>query len=454
MIKLTFWALFLMIGAGGTAINTQAATINATSCSQSDVQAAINAANSSPDSDNTVLLPPCDIAWTIGTYINIGGNSSKVLHLLGAGKGVTRIKDFKMNPSGHMTNMVEWGNMTIWSDPSYANDTIRPISDSIRPYATGTELYWHDLEVLDYNAGFMFRLSGWIGVITRLTQRAVPCDKVARPGCQNPYGFYVDGSTPYDGKSASKIGTRNALFFENDTFINHTHAISGFCNSYYVVRHCTFIQEGGAATDIHGAGFNSCPYSNGTGTWATKDAGGGLEVYDNDFYQTADMSSAFGEGNAYMNPRAGSSMLIYNNRAHTNGYTPPAGIVQQYSDDGCRKPSSSGGQSLNCGIEAGQTCQRKYVSEETVTTPGCYQAPEGEYVWNNTTDDPTHTTVEFYRLADHGYSDPCDLCTQWEVNIFNHAPASYSAFTFPHPLDTAGRSGTVAPKAPSGLNIW
>lgn len=82
-LKILTISFFILLGFFGFAGSSEAATINATSCLQSDVQNAINSASN----EDIVTVPAGNCSWSSGVSIP----NTKALTLQGAGIGNTII---------------------------------------------------------------------------------------------------------------------------------------------------------------------------------------------------------------------------------------------------------------------------------------------------------------------------------------------------------------------------
>jgi hypothetical protein len=216
LIKSTSCFLIILFGSFGLAKSSEAATINAASCSQSDVQGAIANAQ---DGD-TVSIPAGSCTWTSAV-----GWSNKNISLIGAGIGNTVITNGIADP---YSGVIGVGNaskssfrisgMTIiqgsLSDGIHVSSTGSSNStkgwriDHIRFYSTGnpnSSIYFAGINwgVID---NCLFEGAGWVAVYVRP---------------------YIDAEYPYSTFSAAgdhasalplNMGTDEAVYIEDCTY--------------------------------------------------------------------------------------------------------------------------------------------------------------------------------------------------------------------------------------------
>jgi hypothetical protein len=227
------------------------------------------------------------------------------------------------------------------------------------------------------------------------------------PEGQNPYGIAVHGDGVYSDHSLD-FGTRNAFFIEDSSFESCSHSVSAFCDAYVVFRN-NVVRNADSHTDLHGPGYNYCYYNPDENT-----AGGGMELYDNQFIQS--------QGSWVINARAGQGHIYTNNRFDSEDYR-----IVLYWDCGAATFGN------NCGTGAGQTCDRC----DTIDCQGCCQAQEKTYIWDN-----DGSVIEY---ASGNQRD----CLIEGTTYFLRAPSlaldgfTFTRFTYPHPLASdSGDPGT------------
>ena len=375
-------------------------TFCASSCAFNDVQAAADNAMASGLADTTIYIPACSpnpYSWIAGQKLALQTDPAKVIRLIGAGRNMTRIVHFQIDvPASTKLNLVEFGHISC-----DGHQVIGSLLDyRLRPETLYTELYWHHFSVTGYTASYTLTFEGWLGVVSNMEMTCR--DNGAN---QNAYGITVHGDGVYSDHSVD-FGTRNAFFIEDSTFNSCSHSVSSFCDGYVVFRNNT-IRNSDSHTDLHGPGYNYCYYNPDE-----KTAGGGMELYDNHFYQS--------QGNWVINARAGQGHIYTNNRFDNQSYQ-----IVLYWDSG----STIHGKA--CGTGAGQTCGRC----GTIDCDGCCQAQEKTYIWDN-----DGSVIEYI-------GGGADDCLIEDTTYFLREPTlaldgfTYTRYVYPHPL-VSGTSDT------------
>lgn len=346
--------------------------------------------------DTTIHIPACTpdpYTWAAGEKLALQTDSSKVIRLIGSGQNATIIVHFQIDvPDSTQLNLVEFGH--IGCDGNQEIDSM--LDYRLRPETLNTELYWHDFSIEGYTGSYTLTFEGWMGVVSRANM--ICKDNGAH---QNAYGITVHGDGVYSDHSVD-FGTRNAFFIEDSTFENCSHTVSSFCDGYVVFRH-NVIRNADSHTDLHGPGYNYCYYNPDE-----KTAGGGMELYDNNFYQS--------RSNWVINARAGQGHIITNNHFDNENYQ-----ILLYWDSGSTNYGN------NCGTGDGETCGRCY----SLGCEGCCQAQEKTYIWDN-----DGKVIE--------YSAAADDCLIEGSTYFLREPTlaqngfNYTKFAYPHPLISGG----------------
>jgi hypothetical protein len=368
-------------------------TFCAASCDLSAVQAAADNAMASGADDTTIYIPDCASdphTWPAGEKLVLTTDAAKTIRLIGSGESTTRILHFQIAvPDSTKLNLVELGHITCDGNLAVAG----MLDYRLRPETLNTEIYWHDFIVQGYTGNYTLHFEGWQGVVSNLS---MTCRD--NPDGQNPYGIAVHGDGVYSDHSLD-FGTRNALFIEDSSFDSCSHSISAFCDAYVVFRN-NLVRNADSHTDLHGPGYNYCYYNPDENT-----AGGGMELYDNQFLQS--------QGNWVINARAGQGHIYTNNRFDSDDYR-----IVLYWDSGATT------QGNDCGTGPGQTCDRC----DTIDCQGCCQAQEKTYIWDN-----DGSVVEY---ASGSQGD----CLIEGTTYFLREPTlaqdgfTFARFTYPHPL--------------------
>lgn len=446
-----------------------AATINAASCSDSDVQAAINSAAAG----DTVTVPSGRCTWTTPVVI-----ASKGLTLTGAGIGNTIITDSAPNGTGpangglliigaSATNFVTASGFTFIKNVNHPSGGVIVVSGTVGE----TSFRLHHLRLLIASSGSagITNFSAY-GLIDHVT-----FDITATGGSIHAIEGWGEGSITDGGYSSwarpSSVGTANNFFIEDNIFNEPTAlagvevVIDGFTGARFVIRHNTFL--------------NCSPGWHGTDSGSFRGTVSG-EMYANVFTNN---STVMLRG---LTLRSGTAMIYDNiyrgsNKAW-NGYTLQYFRVSALSVistwqvcngtnwelNGATYPNNRVA-SLAGRFRFADANKEVLAAEDGTHTrfldgsgsggypcrdqpgigPG--QVSEPIYAWNNTSDDGVTPPM----------LGPYDAFNQAALNnlvrsgrdYFNNTMApGYTAYPYPHPLQ-AGQSNTTPPAAPSGLAV-
>jgi hypothetical protein len=397
--------------------------VTANSCSQSDVQQAVNQVISS--GSGMVSVPAGTCTWASTVSVNTG--ALKNIRIIGAGQGLTNIADFRLSIPASGSNIVELAHMTIGG--SSQNGAI--FTEKFRPANNpgGKELNVHHLTIA--GRGPIGNIEGWIGVVHHNTF-------TCRSG---QYGWYVHGvGTTYDtNEPPAGYGSRNLLYFEDNVFDGCYHSISGFCNSKIAFRHNT-VKNATHCVDVHGPSYNYC-YQFGTGGSGDDRKYGGryLEHYNN----TYESSCVCG-----LRVRSGSVISTANNY----NFTPSS-----YSKISMKIDGGSGQD--NC-----QSCS-KSLSYTAVSAPHCggavCQGPQMFYIWGENSNGSACGAGECFDVAQSDVA-ACNSCLSEGTNYVFRTPSqvqdgfTWTPYAYPHPLTyfsytvtpSAGANGSIAPNTP------
>jgi len=425
-IKVMLLASLVIISGG------EAATRDASSCSQSDVQAAIN---SSSDGD-TLLIPAGNCTWF--SSVSTGG---KAITIQGDGRSSTIIT---VSASGEGLNVTNNAGKAItiksmkWMGQATVNGLIK-ISGTIKSFRiTDCNFDWTGYGSPPDGA---IVISGYAhGVIDHCTF-APANNSTYRSGIR----VEPDGTANAYARD-SALGTANSVYVEDCIFIEPTpigysHAIWAQNGGSYVFRHNSVTNWG---IDMHGH--------------CTSGGGREFEIYNNTFAATGSYSGAT------ITIRGGTG-VIYNNTFTSNGYRMYGqGLRMQEVDDGDICNAMTGGACHAC------------------TYPALYQLGRGKnnsldpiYMWNNNLDgsywvsNPSNppylkspyqiNTVWASDSADSACDSACGgaqqaphYFTQLNRDYYDSestAKPGYTSYTYPHPLVT----GDAPPAAPQNLRL-
>jgi hypothetical protein len=374
-----------------------ATTIHAASCSQADVQSAVNSAANG----DTVDIPTggtcaySSSAVTIsGKYITLEGlgittltsNNFNIIHVQPTSTGSTRITGFTINEdNGNDSTAAIWvhGSGTTGLDYPFRIDhntfTVTNNFTEVTVEGNGPGLFDHNTTNQGGSAEFIHNLG---------LQRYGNC-------CG-----WTDDMVP---------GNANMFFIEDNTFNgigapNVSHIVESYYGARTVIRHNTFNQT---TVDQHG----TCGHV--YARW--------WEIYQNQWVGTA------GNLSFYAHLRGGSG-VVWGNTA--TGTFSGAATIEMLEDCGSIQPQSPGG-----GYEPNGT---------RVLSPA--------YVWGNDASIPINsaggpTLGTDYFVSSNQPATLTRLESAADMTAGSPVSYNYTPYTYPHPLQGA----SPRPPAPSGL---
>lgn len=402
--------------------NAYGATINAASCSYSDVQSAINSANN----DDIVEIPNGVCTWT---------------------STITIDKSIKLKGSGSYAISDDHQDIGNW-----------PLTITLSNVQSGIEITCSTDETVEvsgihFNGGCGGGASsyGAIRITSRNSSsniRIHDCKFTLTYGnsvahISSGLGGLVDHCYMYD----SGCGSANAIFVmdqRNSTFGDwiFTQEIGWGGAKFLFVEDCTFYtggcsstgatvaidaQAGGKYVFRHNYVYDAFVLWHDTGTGAPQRGGYAFEVYDNEFYwhipdNRIDKAIYHRDGVAY----------IYNNK-----FTNFQSAVQfrnyrvnaSYGRFGiCDNTNNWDGDSSN---PDGYPCLDQpgvgKCNSIDISSPGFSCEPEPTYIWNNTR---VHTSYVDNRNPSHIFENSSyNVCDDTSC-----APEGYTAFPYPHSL--------------------
>ena len=213
------------------------------------------------------------------------------------------------------------------------------------------------------------------------------------------YGVAVYGDRKIWPSGDVQLGTKNAVFVEDNYFYGNRHHIASNNSSRYVFRYNTVIHtdlvKNYAMTDAHGpsksSGYN--------GSFS-------FEIYENTYrFETTDSLAKAG---AAIGIRGGNG-VIFNNSVTSN-------IVK--------------------------TVHLYLENKELRGASSIQQGTNELYIWNNSHNDHLYKSWRIYqdlnkRTYHLGISSDCPQSIQLGIHYFIKKPAKYLPFTYPHPLRKA-----------------
>ena len=394
--KLLLFSLILLC----LATPTQAADINAASCSDTDVQAAVDSAVNG----DRVLVPPGTCTWNTGVDI-----IDKGITLEGAGIGVTTIINGRVGGFDldiNLTAGTPIGNVTGFTFDGNGLDTGSQPLIALSGHSDDSYRVHHNDFINLQGTAITARLDGGIssGLIDNNTfnMNAGAGDKSIRA-----YGGGIGSGNPFI--PAFALGTADFLFVEDNTFnfpAREDGALDAFSGARYVFRHNTVNNTN---VEHHGA-----------------DSGGfrgvhSFEIYENTFNNTAaSMRALFF--------RAGTGVVF--NNTWTGNYSVPEvanfrSRPQDFSPWGACDGTSIWDE--NQPGENGYACLDQ-IGHVFTENSGGVNTLEPLYYWNNTFGGSplTSVTVSESSMAAH-LQDGRDYFS-------NTQRPGYTPFTYPHPL--------------------
>ena len=244
--------VFLSVAFGvlaGTAQQVPAATINAASCSQADVQSAVNAA---ADGD-TVLVPPGNCTWN-------GFSLSKGVHLKGAGVGSTNVTlagagTLSTNATASLEisgfRFTRSGSLQAWTVTGAWTNRPPLIHDNEINVPSGGFFVWHVNNGVIYNNVINCSWDESIlkHKLTNDTQSWSTADTLGTRDTNGNRNLYVEDNVwnnctnqGIDMDDASRSVVRNNVF-NNSSWNSHGFATSAIGNRHFEIYNNRFNQQ-------------------------------------------------------------------------------------------------------------------------------------------------------------------------------------------------------------------
>ena len=430
-VQKVFLISIIFFGIFGLARSSSAATINAASCSATDVQTAINSASNG----DIISMPAGTCTWTCTTNCP-AVHINKPVSLIGAGESSTTIIDD--STTGYPKNA-----LTV--DFSSSSDTFIRISGFTLQHSAGAQD--SDASIQVYPGG-----SGLASVrIDHITAIGLPRWLIASTPAiglidhvtisNSDMLFTADYTTEWN--RTLTLGSNDAWYIEDSSF-TYSAWVDGVLDCTYgsrvVFRHNTI-------TIPSGSGFTG--YLVGNHGYDTPVRGCmAMEVYNNTFthnssnYLSGAIQFRGGTGVVFNNTMLGSGhwsmyLPITNYRSCTGYQAQPPGMCDgSHVEDG--------------NIDHGWPC-RDQIGR------GGNQASIPLYEWNNCSGavcGSGGTPVHFGTYD--GSTGDCSYMNLYHIksgrDYFNDTQKpGYTPYTYPHPLQ--GVSDTTPPAAPSGLSV-
>jgi hypothetical protein len=444
--------------------HADAATGSAASCSNTDVQSAINSAAAG----DTVLVPAGNCTWTGAVAI-----SGKALTLRGAGIGVTTITDgvapgAMLTAAASSTNFVDISGFTFVKGADKSGGTIAfdPVGGNSAGATVGFRFHGNRVLIASASSTHFLVPATVYGLIDHNTFDITATS--GSIGVFDPFGSPVSndgGYTPW--QRPLTLGTDKAVYFE-DNAVNGTtqdagteDCIDAYSGARFVIRYNTFLN---CTVGFHGldTGGMRAPVS--------------FEIYNNTFTNNSSVTLRAatvrgGTGVVFNNTYGGShgswggiTLMLYRvvqpqqagNWQVCDGTNWEIGSTS-LSSSASRIASTTGG----VGFSSTNRDLIGAFGTGTFTTyldgsgPGGYpcrdqpgigpgQVSQPIYVWNNTGISGMGSYDGGTGISDANY-------LKSGRDYFDNTPRpNYTAYTYPHPLTGAG---SPPPAAPTNLRV-
>lgn len=394
--------------------NGNAATINAASCSQSDVQTAIDSAVSG----DIVVVPSGICAWTSPITIP----HSKKITLQGAGMNNTIIT---RSSNGTVLDLGRSGSRVTGFGFKNGGILVDGYDFRIDHCSMAFDTWYNGIVVQSRN---IYPAKIPTGVIDNCNFTNM---RVLVNGSN--YMLYENGAQHGLWASALNLGSAEAVYIENNIFTNGTNAVDGNYGGRYVFRYNTLNDTMIEAHSVQG-------YNRAIRKW---------EIYNNTINQVSrSMWTPF-----FLR---GGTGVVFNNTINGVWTSPTITLDNVRSCTSCSTSGKCDGTSSWDGNELGKggyPCRDQIGRSTdqwlwTSQNPYPPQALEPAYFWNNK-----------HGVNDVGvYVHNCDAnrnhIQQNRDWYFNVAKPGYKPYTYPHPLrQTDGDNSKLRPSAPKGLRI-
>jgi hypothetical protein len=401
---------------------TQAATINATSCSRTDVGTAVSSAS---DGD-TVIIPNGACTWTSGI------STTKQITIAAQNSGLVTLTH---NAGGSPLLTLTTGNSFSVHVSGIRFMRGSGSGEYLNVGGSGSKVGLVDGAYFDVPDNFgVLRMIQWTargGVIWNTTFESTTVNGTGGSNGAGSGSFHI--TSPKAWRDASTWGMEDAngdqnLYIEDSTFINiYNQAVDCDDNCRLTVRHSIM--------------RNTQMLTHGT---TSLQGGRQTEFHDNQFqYRT---HAANGSGITTINLNR-----YFWSRAGTHRFTDNSFENITSMDWGNKTELVIMDESLTRS-GAGAPCQSTYPGTHWSGqgANGTSQVTDPVRIWNNT---GTWTW---------GTNDQADGCGNGlstanffllNRDIFLSAPANYTKFTYPHPLRTGISGDTMPPSAPTSLRV-
>lgn len=402
--KIILFILFLLIGVGVQAENSEATTLTMSSCNQS----AFNTAYNTASSGDTIIFPlgPCTINWSGTTNI-----AKTNLIIQGQGVGITVLNMGQFSVTGSSGNGLRITGVDFRGSGGSDDVVFTAIPNSNQRFENIR---------LDHNRFYNFAIGSTWGY-AESTSMAVPQNCVMDNNLYENMtyeGNYVWGPCADTSSFPFTLGTADGVYFEDNEIRDPTgvmsHFITSRCASRYVIRYNNFSSLlAWDAIDIHDSYEGSGRSNAKRGSWTA-------EIYNNKFTYS-------GNDKRIINFRGGQAVVWGN---HYNNSQPTGGInLQSYNiqNDIC-------------------------IHGQVIADDGRYcDAINQTYVWGNKYNCGSDMTNCASGTAVASVNNDGNIVLN--VDYWMSAMPGYVPLAYPHPLRNESQSDPTPPASPSWLSV-
>lgn len=442
MIKIIKWFLFAFLVFA--CFNTEAqAQVSAASCSQSDVQNAINSASAG----QTVNVPAGSCSWT-------SVNLAKAITLSGAGQGVTNIT-LTVNPS--FSIMKQTGGTTRIKNLTFigTNANVFPHFISVSgPWPNGQPVIFQNV-AFNANSGTMVAVLSPGGVIF---------SHIAFTGAWDNALVTIKDTGTTSWTTADTMGSKDTtgfanVYIEDSTFVGGSNGVTDCDDSCrMVVRHNVFGANGKDSGGPNSHGRDTSPQGMRH-----------FEIYSNSFLFPDKTCSNGGTSLSNINQWIwirGGTGVIYNNNFDSL-YSSCWGdkVEWKFAIRGAEDVRPAGTCSATSYPVSHQLGQNNNGNSDFI---------DPIYVWGNISNDTLNPILRIAANSGWQWGNPCGFnwnnYFQWGRDAIDTSVGSvllttaggsvdaiggtgkpgYAAYAYPHPL-ISGQTSATSPVAPSGL---
>jgi len=370
-------------------VSVNAATVNAASCSVTDINTAIGTASTG----DIVKVPACTVNWDTSS---VKVTLNKGIHLQGDGIGRTNITI--TNAQANYYQGIEATSHNDWRISGFSFKTDNPSFSAIRAAGTNTRI--------DHCRFTGFK---WALIIWNVT--LIDSNEFYGGGIDREYG---GGEAAWAGDT--NLGGADFVFIENNKFSNLgaltkvTRFLLTYSGAKFVFRYNNIFSENiGAASYLQG--MNNIIDAHGYCHATSANAGRGVRAYE--IYNNTQTKTDSGSGmNTAFQLRSGTG-VIYNNRVLPDAsYSSGAGILmydwraQNWNSTGGNQcytvsPNTEGKyyclsniyrvqttSTVHTSLQSGATVIKGKTSGATATTAGFYGGSPGYIIFHSITNGP------------------------------------------------------------------